>query len=54
MRHYTRRHLKIRELVEQGFVAVNKIGTDDNISDMLSKALGRRKFEKFRKLVLNM
>ena len=54
VRHYSRRHLKIRELVEEGLVAVNKVGTLDNISDLLSKALGRRKFEKFRKAVLNM
>jgi hypothetical protein len=54
VRHYSRRHLKVRELVEQGIVDVKKIGTDDNVADLLSKALGRRKFEKFRKLVLNM
>jgi len=54
VRHYTRRHLKVRELVEDSVVAVLKIGTDDNIADLLSKALGRRRFEKLRRLVLNM
>ena len=54
VRHYTRRHLKVRELVEDSIVEVLKIGTDDNISDLLSKALGRRRFEKLRRFVLNM
>jgi len=54
VRHFSRRHLKIRELVEESIVAVKKIGTDDNYADLLSKALGRRRFEKLRKMILNM
>ena len=54
VRHYERRHLKVRELVERGIVAVSSISTDDNIADIFTKPLGARKFAKFRKQLLNM
>ena len=54
VRHYERRHLKIRELVEQGLVKVDHVRTDDNVSDIFTKALSRRLFEKHRKTLLNM
>ena len=53
-RHYTRRHLKVRELVEDSVVRLRKIATQDNSSDILTKALSRPLFEKHRKTVLNM
>ena len=53
-RHFTRRHLKIRELVEDAIVRLRKVHTDDNPSDIFTKALSRPVFEKHRKAVLNM
>ena len=52
-KHIERRHLKIRELVEEMQVAVKKISTDDNISDIFTKPLGRKRFEKLRRFLFN-
>ena len=52
-KHIERRHLKIRELVEQMAVRAEFVPTDDNPADIFTKPLGRRKFEKFRKMILN-
>ena len=54
VRHFERRQLKIRELVDRGLIMVKNIGTDDNVSDIFTKALGYRRFEKLRKVLLNM
>ena len=54
IRHFERRQLKIRELVERGLVAVANIGTEENVSDIFTKPLGRRRFEKLRKALLNL
>ena len=54
VRHFERRQLKVRELVENGVVAIKSIGTDDNVSDIFTKSLGRRRFEKLRKKLLNL
>ena len=52
-KHIERRHLKIRELVEEMMVRPEFVPTDENPADLMSKPLGRAKFEKFRRIVLN-
>jgi hypothetical protein len=52
-KHIERRHLKIRELVEQLQVRPEFVPTDDNVADIMTKPLGRAKFEKFRKIMMN-
>ena len=52
-KHIERRHLKIRELVEEFKVRPEFVPTDENAADILTKPLGVRKFEKFRKVLLN-
>ena len=54
MRHYERRQLKIRELVENGLIKLKLVKTENNPADIFTKALGRRLFEKHRKTVLNL
>jgi hypothetical protein len=54
VRHFERRQLKIRELVERGLVNVKNIGTEENVSDIFTKPLGRRRFEKLRTVLLNL
>ena len=54
VRHFERRQLKVRELVERAIVDVYQIGTADNVSDIFTKALGRKLFEKHRKVLLNL
>ena len=46
-------HGMIRELVEAGVVATKYIPTADNVADILTKPLGRSRFEKLRRLLLN-
>ena len=53
VRHFERRQLKIRELVERALVNVKNIGTDENVSDIFTKPLGRPRFEMLRKILLN-
>ena len=52
-KHIERRHLRIRELVEDGTVAPEYVPTEDNVADILTKPLGRRRFEKLRRKLLN-
>ena len=52
-KHIERRHLKIRELVEEFKVRPEFVPTDENAADILTKPLGVRKFEKFRKVLMN-
>jgi hypothetical protein len=52
-KHIARRHLKIRELVEMLEVCPEYVPTDNNVADILTKPLGRRRFEKLRKILLN-
>ena len=52
-KHIERRHLKIRELVEELVVKAEYVPTADNVADILTKALGRRQFEKLRMIMLN-
>ena len=42
-----------RELVEEFVVQPEFVPTDENVADVLSKPLGREKFEKFRRVLLN-
>ncbi|VFQ98681.1 unnamed protein product [Cuscuta campestris] len=42
-KHIVRRYHIIREIVARGDVEICKIGTDDNIADPLTKALGKPK-----------
>ena len=41
----------VRDDVKYGDVKVTRVATGDNISDAMTKALGRTKFERFRKLM---
>ena len=52
-KHIERRHLKVRELTEQFVVRPEFVPTDENVADIMTKPLGRQKFEKFRKMLLN-
>ena len=54
VRHFERRQLKVRELVSRALVAIRQVGTADNVSDIFTKALGRRAFEKHRRTLLNL
>ncbi|VFQ77662.1 unnamed protein product [Cuscuta campestris] len=44
-KHIVRRYHIIREIIARGDVEICKIGTDDNIADPLTKALGKPKHE---------
>ncbi len=46
VRHFSRRHLKIRELVQESIVAVKPIKTANNLSDIFTKPIGKKRFEK--------
>ena len=52
-RHFERRQLKIRELVERSIVHVKSIGTSENVSDIFTKPLNRGLFERHRRTLLN-
>ena len=52
-RHIARRELIVREREIEGHLRLDKVGTDDNLADMFTKALDRVPFEKLRKLMMN-
>ena len=52
-RHIARRELIVREREIEGHLKLEKVPTEDNIADMLTKVLDRVPFEKLRKLLLN-
>ena len=52
-KHIERRHLKIRELVEEMAVSAEYVPSSENVADILTKPLGRRQFEKLRQKLLN-
>ena len=52
-KHIERRHLKIRELVEEFKVRPEFIPTEENVADIMTKPLGRRRFEKLRRILMN-
>ena len=54
VRHFERRQLKIRELVDSGVIATNLIPTAENVADIFTKPLGRRQFQKLRKVLMNL
>lgn len=38
---------------ERGEVCLRHVGTEDNVADLFTKPLGRRKFERFRNMLLS-
>ena len=53
-RHITRREMIVREREDDDTLAVEKVHTDDNLSDMFTKVLDRTQYTKLRKLVMNL
>ena len=53
-RHIARRELIVREREIEGHLKLEKVGTDDNLADMFTKALDRVPFEKLKGLVMNL
>ena len=49
MKHVAIQYFKIREYVDNKHISIVYIATEDNQADILTKPLGRVKFEKFRK-----
>ena len=52
-RHVLRRFFKVRELVAIGEITVKWCPTDDNVADLLTKALEPAKFNKFKNSAMN-
>ena len=52
-RHISRRELIVREREVNEDIQVVKVATEDNLSDMLTKALDRVPYVKLRKLLMN-
>ena len=52
-RHIARRELIVREREVEEHLRLEKVGTEDNLADMMTKALDRAPFEKLRKLTMN-
>jgi hypothetical protein len=42
----------IRELIQDGTIAIHFVPTDFNVSDMLTKALPKRQFEALRRILM--
>ena len=53
-RHIDRRWFFVRELQHQEVVSVIAVPTADNISDLMTRVLNLRDFQKFVKLVMNL
>jgi len=53
MKHVARRHLYIRELVQDAKLHVSFIKTDDNIADLFTKPLAKARFELLRNVAMN-
>ena len=53
-RHIDRRWFFVRELQHNSVVEVIAVPTADNISDLMTKVLNRRDFEKFTSIVMNL
>ena len=47
-KHIDIRYHFIRDMVQQGFVGLDHIGTDEQVADILTKPLGKVKFLTFR------
>ena len=52
-RHISRRELIVREREIEGHLVLDKVPTEDNLADMMTKALDRVPFEKLKKLTMN-
>ena len=50
-KHIHVRHFYIRELIKEGKIILRKVDTNDNVSDAMTKSLGKNKFVRFRKLL---
>ena len=48
-KHIDVRYHYIRERIEEGDIEVFRVDTEDNIADVLTKALGHVKFDQFRR-----
>ena len=53
-KHIERRHLKIRELVEEAMIAVKHVASADNIADIFTKPLDKKQFKRLRDMLLNL
>ena len=53
-KHIEMRFLMVRQLIATGIVLLAFVKTDNNISDLLSKNLGRTLFTKFRDAMLGL
>ena len=53
-RHINRRELIVRERDLEGHLKIDKVPTEDNLADMLTKVLDRVPFEKLRRGVMNL
>ena len=51
-KHIERRELYVRELTKLGVVRVYHVGTELNLSDMFTKALGEERLVRFRDVVM--
>ena len=47
-KHIDTRYHYIRDCIEKDMVEVKHVGTDEQVADILTKALGRMKFAEFR------
>ena len=50
-KHVQVKHFAVREDVRDKRVEIRRVDTSENIADMFTKALGRVKFQKFRKMM---
>jgi hypothetical protein len=50
-KHIDIKHFYIRELIKERKLSLHHVSTDDNVSDAMTKSLGRTKFNKFRTLL---
>jgi hypothetical protein len=50
-KHIDVKHFYIRELISNGKITLHHIDADDNVSDAMTKSLGKNKFLKFRGLL---
>jgi hypothetical protein len=44
--HIDVRHHYLRELIDQGYIKVELVGTDDNVSDIFTKGVGLGAYDK--------
>ena len=52
VKHINMRIQAIREHILSGLIAIHFVPTDDNVADILTKALPAPKFQKFRKILM--